>query len=491
MNLEAIRGRVGAWLFPVTVLALAPLLLFPRPRLIWLGILLPAAWITSVAASRRWWNSSPLNPLLFSLSIMVAVSAWATYDIDYSLGKIAGTILGICVFSAILWCCSNEFRTRLLVAAFIAGGAGLAVLSLVGTKWKGRLPGLRSIVAHLPTRFTGLPGAEEGFHANPVGGTMILLLPLLLLLALMPGLKARWRACTFLLLGLHGGILLLSESRGAWLGFACSIALVLVFTSRVARWLALVGTIPVAASFWFLGRAGSWQNLLKLDEISGGGGMVVGRLEVWSRAVYGIQDFPFTGMGMNTFRKIVHVLYPLFSVGPETDIASCHNKLLQTALDVGIPGLIAYFAIVVAVGILLLRVWLGTKNSLHGRVSLGILAGLVGQFVYEITDAIPLGAKVGIFWWIALGIAVCLFRLEFPDFRRRPRSWEILLLWVLISLVSISFVGDHPYLALAIGILGGVYCAWEATRASVQLGEQDRAVPEIRTLPTGPKSGGF
>ena len=37
-----------------------------------------------------------------------------------------------------------------------------------------------------------------------------------------------------------------------------------------------------------------------------------GRLEVWSRAIYGIQDFPFTAMGMNTFRRIVHVLYRLF-----------------------------------------------------------------------------------------------------------------------------------------------------------------------------------
>jgi len=50
-----------------------------------------------------------------------------------------------------------------------------------------------------------------------------------------------------------------------------------------------------------------------------------------------------------------------------------------------------------------------------------------------------------------------------PEFRRQAKWWEIVLLWVLLSLVSISFVGDHPYLALAIAVLGGVYLGWQVT----------------------------
>jgi len=211
------------------------------------------------------------------------------------------------------------------------------------------------------------------------------------------------------------------------------------------------------------------------------------RIEIWSRAIYGIQDFPFTGMGMNAFRKVVHILYPLFSMPPDVDFASAHNVILQTALDLGIPGMVAYVAIWAASANLLWRVSRHASSPLRRNVALGLLAGLLAQFVYQLTDAIPLGAKVGFFWWIALGIAVCLFRLEFPDFRRRARSWEILLLWVLVSLVSISFVGDHPYLALAIGILGGVYCAWEATRESGALRKQngEPAPTSSQTVLTG------
>jgi len=47
----------------------------------------------------------------------------------------------------------------------------------------------------------------------------------------------------------------------------------------------------------------------------------------------------------------------------------------------------------------------------------------------------------------------------------QARWWEILLLWVLLSLVSISFVGDHPYVALGIAALGGVYLGWQVTVA--------------------------
>jgi hypothetical protein len=33
---------------------------------------------------------------------------------------------------------------------------------------------------------------------------------------------------------------------------------------------------------------------------------------------------------------------------------------------------------------------------------------------------------------------------------------EAILLWLLVSLLAISFVGDHPLLGLAIAIVGGV-----------------------------------
>jgi O-antigen ligase len=207
-----------------------------------------------------------------------------------------------------------------------------------------------------------------------------------------------------------------------------------------------------------------WNHLMAEQQsiTSGGEISLAARLEIWSRAIYGIQDFPFTGMGMNAFRKVVHVLYPLFTISPDVDIANAHNNILQTALDLGIPGMIAYVGVWSAAAWMLVWVFRHSGNRLHRRIAIGIGAGLFAQFVYGINDAIPLGAKVGVFWWVALAITAALFRLEThaKQMRQRASAWEILVMWILLSLVAIAFVGNHPYVALAIGVLGGVYLGY-------------------------------
>ena len=87
-----------------------------------------------------------------------------------------------------------------------------------------------------------------------------------------------------------------------------------------------------------------------------------GRVELWSRALYAIQDFPLTGCGLGTFRQVVHLLYPPFFVEPGADLAHAHNFFLQVALDLGVPGLIAYLALL---GTALWAGWrlLGSPNS--------------------------------------------------------------------------------------------------------------------------------
>jgi len=41
------------------------------------------------------------------------------------------------------------------------------------------------------------------------------------------------------------------------------------------------------------------------------------------------------------------------------------------------------------------------------------------------------------------------------------RGLFVFILWILFSLVAISFVGDHPYWALVLAIGGGIYLGWE------------------------------
>jgi putative inorganic carbon (HCO3(-)) transporter len=65
---------------------------------------------------------------------------------------------------------------------------------------------------------------------------------------------------------------------------------------------------------------------------------------------------------MNAFRKVVPVLYPLFTIPSELDIPHAHNEFLQAALDLGIPGLIAFLVLYIGVFWMLADVWRATRH---------------------------------------------------------------------------------------------------------------------------------
>jgi hypothetical protein len=145
---------------------------------------------------------------------------------------------------------------------------------------------------------------------------------------------------------------------------------------------------------------------------------IAGRVEIWNRALYAIQDFPFTGCGLGTFRRVVHILYPLFLASPDFDIAHAHNIFLQTALDLGLPGLVAYLALL---GIALATCWRCARRGgpLVRATALGLAAGLVGLHVYGLADAVALGSKPGVAFWFALGLIAALPRVVEQE-RREP-----------------------------------------------------------------------
>jgi len=90
----------------------------------------------------------------------------------------------------------------------------------------------------------------------------------------------------------------------------------------------------------------------------------------------------------------------LFTISPEQDIAHAHNIFLQTATDLGLPGLIAYLALL---GIAAAVAW-----RIDAQQGLPLLAALIALHIYSLTDALALGSKPGIILWTALGLLAAL-----------------------------------------------------------------------------------
>ena len=132
------------------------------------------------------------------------------------------------------------------------------------------------------------------------------------------------------------------------------------------------------------------------------------RVEVWQAAAEGVSDFPFTGMGLGTFRKIGRLFYPL-SIPPDYDFAHAHNELLQAGLDLGIPGLVALLAIYFGTFGMLWSLWKNAPDPETRYLALGLAGCLLAHAIYGFTDAVALGAKPGVILWILLGLACGLF----------------------------------------------------------------------------------
>jgi putative inorganic carbon (HCO3(-)) transporter len=214
-------------------------------------------------------------------------------------------------------------------------------------------------------------------------------------------------AVTFFALVVMLATLALAQSRGAWLGLGAGVLLMLAGLGRWGRGLAALALAACAWGAWQLGQPGLDDVLFGGQSLAGATSVTLaGRMEVWSRAIYGIQDFPFTGMGLNTFRHLVQTLYPLFLVPPGYDIAHAHNQWLQAALDLGIPGLVAYLAVWLAAAIMLRRAYLQAEDTRLRAAALGLGGGLAAYFVYGLTDVVSLGAKPGLGLWLLLALCV-------------------------------------------------------------------------------------
>jgi len=416
---------IDRWHWVFLILA-APLLLFPSTARAFAMLVVPGGWLAGVLARRNPLRRTPLNLALLLLAVMVLVSLYATYDIAQSLSKITGMVLAFGVFFTFARKTRRFTAWWLACGIFAATSLGMAAFALVSVQWGAKLPVIGALVARLTPRITGLPGAEQGISANELAGALVWSIPLFI--ALTAALFTRREALremlgnirTWLALGALTGatlfmvtILVLTQSRGGYLGFAVGAGAML-FVILAWRWrivLIAVSVIALIAVAFFLFT--SPDSLTEANSstlaVESATSTWEGRTEVWSRALYGIQDFPFTGMGMNTFRRVVHVLYPLFMIGPDSDIAHAHNEFLQAALDLGVPGLIAFLALYLGAGAMLYTVWSRAKKILPDArvlraVVLGLGAGLLAHAVYGMTDAVTLGSKPGVLFWMMLGL---------------------------------------------------------------------------------------
>jgi len=433
---------IDHWHWVWLILA-SPLFAFPSPirspALLVVPILWTIGWVVRPKAALP---STPLNGVIVVLMGMVFVSTLVTPDLDFSLPKIAGMVFAVGIFYAVAREAKHPTGLCVSLMLFLFAGVGVAVLGLLGTNWLSKFSVFSTITGYFSTHLKGLPGAEDGFHSNEVAGALLWVIPVFAgaLVGLMTihtrkdRTSSAWimpiyhgsaifRLCALTLLTLGTllclGVLLLTQSRGSYLALSLTI-LMTVFIVLFSKWPKTTAFLVICVALFIaiaVSRVNIQDVITQFSSTKNSGAdsanvinSIDGRLEVWSRAIYGISDFPITGMGMNSFRRVVPVLYPMFLVSPDFDIAHAHNEFLQAALDLGIPGMIAFGALYLVALWMLRRIWVASAgDGLTRALVLGLGGGLFVHLIYGMTDAVALGAKPGVLFWMLLGLICGLF----------------------------------------------------------------------------------
>ncbi|HRE47510.1 MAG TPA: O-antigen ligase family protein [Aggregatilineales bacterium] len=200
---------------------------------------------------------------------------------------------------------------------------------------------------------------------------------------------AAWAALTLAAAAFIGGGLIVSWSRGAWLGFASAILMLLLCAPR-KRWMGVlllvfvIGGVALSvvsglAPASLVARITDFaQDLTGIEDVRGraindDNYAVIERLAHWQAALGMANDHPLVGVGFGGYEAA----YPAYALmNWSMALGHAHNYYLNVLAETGIVGLAAY------VGMWLAYLMLTLRALRLADPERGIALGLLGVWVH-------------------------------------------------------------------------------------------------------------
>jgi putative inorganic carbon (HCO3(-)) transporter len=258
---------------------------------------------------------------------------------------------------------------------------------------------------------------------NPAGFTSFIMPALMITSALVIS-KARLlpRPHMLILMALGTGAIGLSFTRAAWIGFAMGLATIILFgwrrrtiQGRMVFWIAAITVVSVAILLpTMLTRVsgdyaalGGDANKATLDE----------RLGLIRIALNIIAEHPLTGIGPGAYSQV----FRGYANGADQWLFTVHNEFLLRAAENGIPGALAFVALLV-VGFRVAFRLSKTQPSLISVSALGWCGALIA-LIWQMNWVPWIGWSYNAMLWLMLGLMDGAQRLAAPqEIRSRLRS---------------------------------------------------------------------
>jgi O-antigen ligase len=205
-------------------------------------------------------------------------------------------------------------------------------------------------------------------------------------------------------------LLVLTKSRGAWLGFG------LAFVYMIARTRSYRLILPAAAVLGLLLSMDVLHGALtsRVAATSPDDPSLLGRLVLWRYALLVFKDNWLFGVGMENFRFVKHLFgFPL-SLSSGVRFNS-HNLLLELLADLGVVGTFSFCWLLGRSFARADRV--ARRSSSGGRrwLAVGLSAGLITFVGQGLFDCIIWQHGAFMVLGLLIGMCLCLARLELPQ----------------------------------------------------------------------------
>jgi putative inorganic carbon (HCO3(-)) transporter len=347
------------------------------------------------AGSGRLGYRTPMDFGIVLIAMMAVVTVLITALPDLTYPQVMRLMVGIGLFYSIVSWASSVKKIEGTLIGTILFGLILAGAALISVQWV--VDKLRFLNFEFLTRLPEI--IQDRVHPNVMAGNLAVLVPFAFGAALFSG-KHYSLAVKVCLAGLGMaicGVIVLTQSRGAFLAVIAAVFIlawlrsiwagigISIFGLAVCGYAYLSGFDFIRAYYWLVASGGDTLGI---------------RMEIWSRALFMLHDFPFTGVGMGSFQEVMNMLYPLRPTPVE--IGHAHQIFLQLAVDLGIPGLIGWGSCLLATlacGWDLFRKGRRLDSWWMRTIGACILAGMTAVVVHGMTDAVTWGTRASVIVW--------------------------------------------------------------------------------------------
>lgn len=423
MVLGAAIGIIAA-IFPIKLVLAAMVGAFAVVLILWkyeLGVFLAAGFaallsttamlmimgITILSFGCRWvvgklpkYKATPIDALVVLFFIVLCYSTLTSYFIKDSINVLVVHTLMVAFYFVLTRTINSRYKLYLLVVLLIISAS---ITSLYGVyQYFG---GSATTEAWVDTEmFADIQSRAGSTFSNPniLGEYLIMMIPLALSL-LWYRKKFAYKVIFAGMLGLMGICMLLTFSRGAWLGLIVALVGFSVIKDKRLFILFIIGLFiaPFILPPSIMNRFTSIGNLADTSSSY--------RMSILLGSLRMAQDYWITGIGLGS--QAFKAIYPKYSLAAAYAHHS-HNVYIQVILEMGIAGALVFMLIILVFVRAILARQKKIKDVFLSTVMLAACAGVIGYLVQGLVEYIWYNYRVLQTFWVVLAVGLCALRLS-------------------------------------------------------------------------------